>query len=87
MELGFIAGGAPLGMVAVLFSAAGVFAGGLNVSLAGGADPDVGPGGRDGEGADAAEGGGVADRLAGGGEVAEVFQRVARRGASPGRYP
>ena len=50
VEFCFIAGGCcPLGVVAVLFAVAGVFAGGLDVALVGGADPDVGPGGGDGE--------------------------------------
>src|SRR5690606_6942261 len=56
MVAGLVAGGLPLGVVAILLAAAGVAAGGLHVAVGVGADPDAGPGGWDGEGADAGKG-------------------------------
>ncbi len=51
-------------MVAVLLAPARIAAGGLDVAVRIGADPHVGVGGRDGQGADAVDGGGVPHRLA-----------------------
>ena len=71
LVLGLVAGGAPVGVVAGLLAAAGVAAGGLEVAVGDGGDPDVGPGGRDDDGFDAGEGFGVAEGSAFGGGVAE----------------
>jgi len=71
LVLGFVADLAPAGMVAALLASTLVAAGDLEVAVGDGADPDLAPGGRDDEGLDAAEGGGVADVGAVGVEVAE----------------
>ncbi len=71
--LGLVAGLAPAGVVAELLAAAGVAAGGLEVGVGDGGDPDIAPGGRDDEGLNAGEGFGVADGGLAGVEVAEGF--------------
>ncbi len=53
--LGFVADLAPPGMVAALLAAPGIAAGGLEMAVGDGADPDAGPGGRDDERTDAAQ--------------------------------
>ena len=63
-ELGLRPGGAPQRVVAVLLAAPLVAAGGLDVAARGPADPDVGVGRRDDQGADAVEGPWVGDRAA-----------------------
>ena len=55
LVLGFVADFAPARMVAALLAAAGVASGGLEVAVGDGADPDIGPCGRDDEGLDAGE--------------------------------
>jgi hypothetical protein len=60
-------------MVAVLLAAAGVPAGRLEVAVGLGADPDVGPGRRDGELPDPFQDLGLADGLAVGIGVGEAF--------------
>src|SRR5690606_25241807 len=72
VELGFLADLAIAGVVAVLLAAALVAAGGLEVAVGVGADPDIGPGGRDGQGLDAGEGGLVAEGFAAGAHVGEA---------------
>jgi hypothetical protein len=69
---------AVVGMVAILFAPFGVAAGGLNVSVGGGADPDVGPCRRDDQGAYALENRRVRDPPALGVEVDEAFSRRRR---------
>ena len=64
LVLGFVAGFAPAWVVAALLASAGVAAGGLEVAVGVGADPDVGPGGRDDEALNAAEDFGIADGFA-----------------------
>ena len=59
LELCFIAALRPSGVIAVLFSAAIIAAGRLDVTLRLRANPDVGPGGRDGKRADPLERGWV----------------------------
>ena len=78
LELGLVAPRSPARVVAVLLASAGVAAGGLEVARRVRADPDVGPGRRDGQRADPRE-----DRLSrigspSGGSVAE---------AAPGATP
>jgi hypothetical protein len=73
LVLGFVAGGAPVGVVAGLLAAAGVASGDLEMAVGDGADPDVGLCGRDDEGLDASEGFFVADGLSRGVKIAERF--------------
>src|SRR5690606_38948125 len=76
--LRLIAHGAPVGMVTILFAVSGIAAGGLDVAVVVGADPNVGPGRRNGEAADAAERALVPDYPAVGSAVAEtVLHRFA----------
>jgi hypothetical protein len=56
---------AEAGVIAILLSSPGIAAGRLNMAIGLGADPNVGPGGRDSQCLDALEGGGVADLSAG----------------------
>ena len=63
LVLGLVADLAPARMVAALLAAAGVAAGGLQVAVGDGADPDDGPCRRNDEGRDACEGIFVADDL------------------------
>ena len=55
-ELGLVADLPPVGVVAVLLAPPGVAAGRLQMAVRAGADPDVGPGRRDGQLADALQG-------------------------------
>src|SRR5947209_19820586 len=61
---GAVANFAPPGVIAVLFSAFGVAAGGLDVAKFAGADPNIGPGGRNNQGARTIQIIFIADRLA-----------------------
>lgn len=70
--LGLVAGLAPERMVAVLFAAACVDAGGLQMPVGVFGNPDVGPGGWEDEGTDALEDGFVGELFAGGVEVDEI---------------
>ncbi len=63
VEFRFIARLPPQRVITVLLAFAGIDAGSLDVSVIGGANPDAGPCGRDDEGADTVERGGVADFL------------------------
>jgi hypothetical protein len=63
---------APFGVVAVLLAPARVAPGGLQVAVGLRADPDLGPGRRDGQRLDAFQGGFVVDRLAARVEVAKA---------------
>src|SRR6185436_17645299 len=63
-ELRIVTSTAPLRVVAVLLATPGVPAGRLDVAVRVGADPDVGPGGRDGERLDPLDGRRVPDGLA-----------------------
>ncbi|MNE09113.1 hypothetical protein D3C80_1017810 [compost metagenome] len=62
-----VAGGVtrPVGMIAVLLAASRIAARGLDMAVRARTDPDVLPGGRNGEGADAVQRSCVADRQAG----------------------
>ena len=71
LVLGLVADLAPAGVVAALLAAAGVASGGLEVAVGDGADPDIGPGGRDDERLDAGEGRFVAQGSAFRREIAE----------------
>ena len=66
-----------------MFAAAGVTSGGLEVAVGGRADPDASPSGRYDEGADAGEGLAVADELAFGVVIAEVFAVPLAANAGP----
>jgi hypothetical protein len=72
LVLGFVADLAPARVVAALLTALGIAAGGLEVSVGDGADPDLLPGGRDYEGLDAGDGFFVFDGFAAAG-VVEAF--------------
>ena len=73
----------PAGVVAILFPAARVAAGGLDVAVRIGADPDILVGRRDRQLADARDRGGIADRAAACIDEAEPGARPASR--DPGR--
>src|SRR5206468_1064428 len=68
---------APPLVVAVLFVPARIAAGGLDVAAGTRADPDVGPGGRDDQLADAVQGRLVGDRLAVSVDVVEAHTGLA----------
>ena len=72
LVLGLVASFPPLRMVAGLLAALGVAAGGLEMAVGEGADPDAFPGGRDDEGLDAGEGFLVAEGFVVGGAVGEA---------------
>src|SRR3954471_17995258 len=72
-ELGLVAHLPPFGVVAVLLAPAGVAPGRLQVAVRAGADPDVRPGRRDGQLADALQGLLVPDRAPLGVDVGEAL--------------
>src|SRR3954453_5855086 len=72
-ELGLVAPLPPFGVVAVLLAPAGVAPGRLQVAVRAGADPDVRPGRRDGQLADALQGLLVPDRAPLGVDVGEAL--------------
>src|SRR4029450_12423383 len=71
IELRAVADLAPARVVAILLAPAGIAADGLDVAPGIGADPDVGPGRRDGQRPDAFQGGRIAHRASGGATVTE----------------
>src|SRR5262249_6693608 len=75
---------APARVVAVLLAAAVVAPGRLEVAVGDGADPHVGPGRRDDQGADALQRFGVADRFTVGADVAEAPAGADSADARPG---
>ena len=72
MELGFVANLAPAFVVAILFAAARIASGCLNVPVCDGTDPDVFVGGWNGERLDAPELGFVFNGFAVGIEIGKV---------------
>ena len=76
VELGGVAERAPVGVVAILLAALRIAPGRLQVALAVGADPDVGPGRRDGQPLEAGDLPAVLDRAALGVAIAEGAARA-----------
>ena len=81
LVFGLIASGAPAGVVAALLASASVAAGGLQMPVGGGTDPDVDPCGWDGERFDAGDDLFVADGVAVGSDVAEAAAGALARDA------